>query len=60
MFEYHGWITVRETAADDDDQSRLRQIVDELRLSEQVQERTPATTAKLSEMRDALRRCELG
>lgn len=32
MFEYHGWITVRETAADDDDEPRLRQIVDELRL----------------------------
>ncbi|MFE0508838.1 Imm7 family immunity protein, partial [Streptomyces sp. NPDC058964] len=31
MFEYHGWITVRETAADDDE-ARLRQIVDELRL----------------------------
>ncbi|MGW8777065.1 Imm7 family immunity protein [Streptomyces sp. NPDC055796] len=31
MFEYHGWITVRETAADDDDGPRLRQIVDELR-----------------------------
>ncbi|MFI0515528.1 Imm7 family immunity protein [Streptomyces sp. WSLK1-5] len=32
MFENHGWITVRETATDDDDESRLRQIVDELRL----------------------------
>jgi len=32
MFEYHGWITVRETAADDDEQPRLRQIADELRL----------------------------
>ncbi|MFJ8275549.1 Imm7 family immunity protein [Streptomyces sp. NPDC094154] len=32
MFEYHGWITVRETAADDEDEPRLRQIVDELRL----------------------------
>ncbi|WP_159329818.1 Imm7 family immunity protein [Streptomyces tendae] len=31
MFEYHGWITVRETAANDDDETRLRQIVDELR-----------------------------
>lgn len=31
MFEYHGWITVRETAADDDGESRLRQIVDGLR-----------------------------
>ncbi|MEV7068708.1 Imm7 family immunity protein [Streptomyces collinus] len=32
MHEYHGWITVRETAVDDDDADRLRQIVDELRL----------------------------
>ncbi|MEU1326663.1 Imm7 family immunity protein [Streptomyces microflavus] len=33
MFEYHGWITVRESAAaDDDEQPRLRQIADELRL----------------------------
>ncbi|MEU8793696.1 Imm7 family immunity protein [Streptomyces sp. NPDC048643] len=32
MFEYHGWITVREAAADDDAEPRLRQIVDELRL----------------------------
>ncbi|MEV5011342.1 Imm7 family immunity protein [Streptomyces sp. NPDC055692] len=32
MFEYHGWITVRETVADDDDEPQLRQIVDELRL----------------------------
>lgn len=32
MFEYHGWITVRETAVDDDDDVRLRQVVDELRL----------------------------
>lgn len=33
MFEYHGWITVRETAADDDDDElRLRRIVDELEL----------------------------
>jgi hypothetical protein len=32
MFEYHGWITVRETATDDDDEPRLRQIVDELHL----------------------------
>ncbi|MFI9756028.1 Imm7 family immunity protein [Streptomyces collinus] len=31
MYEYHGWITVRETAVDDDDADRLRQIVDELR-----------------------------
>ncbi|WP_205023395.1 Imm7 family immunity protein [Streptomyces sp. HB132] len=31
MFEYHGWITVRDTAADDDDEPRLRRIVDELR-----------------------------
>lgn len=32
MFEYHGWITVRETASGDDDELRLRQIVDGLRL----------------------------
>jgi hypothetical protein len=32
VFEYHGWITVRETAVDDDDETRLRQIVDQLRL----------------------------
>jgi hypothetical protein len=32
MYEYHGWIAVRETAVDDDDADRLRQIVDELRL----------------------------
>ncbi|WP_030602301.1 Imm7 family immunity protein [Streptomyces achromogenes] len=32
MFEYHGWITVRETASDDEDDVRLRRIVDELRL----------------------------
>ncbi|WP_332880986.1 Imm7 family immunity protein [Streptomyces sp. NBC_00564] len=32
MFEYHGWITVRDTAVDDDDEVRLRQVVDELRL----------------------------
>ncbi|WP_369175824.1 Imm7 family immunity protein [Streptomyces mutabilis] len=32
MFEYHGWIKVRETATDDDDEPRLRQIVDELHL----------------------------
>ncbi len=31
MLEYHGWITVRETAADDDDGAGLRQIVNELR-----------------------------
>ncbi|MCQ4208927.1 Imm7 family immunity protein [Streptomyces longispororuber] len=30
MFEYHGWITVRETAGSDDDEGRLRQIVAEL------------------------------
>ncbi|MFJ2178870.1 Imm7 family immunity protein [Streptomyces sp. NPDC087851] len=32
MFEYHGWITVRETADGDDDEARLREIVDELQL----------------------------
>ncbi|MFF9020398.1 Imm7 family immunity protein [Streptomyces eurythermus] len=32
MFEYHGWVTVRESATDDVDDARLRRIVDELRL----------------------------
>jgi hypothetical protein len=32
MFEYHGWITVRETAVGDDDEASLRKIADELRL----------------------------
>ncbi|MFH8470711.1 Imm7 family immunity protein [Streptomyces sp. NPDC017991] len=32
MFEYRGWITVGETAADEDDEPRLQQIVDGLRL----------------------------
>ncbi|CAL9648581.1 MULTISPECIES: Imm7 family immunity protein [Streptomyces] len=32
MFEYHGWVTVRESATDDEDDVRLRRIVDELRL----------------------------
>ncbi|MFI9028227.1 Imm7 family immunity protein [Streptomyces sp. NPDC053560] len=31
MFEYHGWITLRESTGDDDD-VRTREIVDELRL----------------------------
>ncbi|MFE4631864.1 Imm7 family immunity protein [Streptomyces sp. NPDC056773] len=31
MFEYHGWITIRETAADDDDPTRLTEIVESLR-----------------------------
>lgn len=31
MFEYHGWIAVRQSLGDDDDEARLRQIVDELR-----------------------------
>ncbi|MGW6791830.1 type II toxin-antitoxin system PemK/MazF family toxin [Streptomyces chartreusis] len=39
---------------------KLSEIDDALRLAEQAQERTPATTAKLSEMRDASRRGELG
>ncbi|WP_415957745.1 type II toxin-antitoxin system PemK/MazF family toxin [Streptomyces sp. 021-4] len=39
---------------------KLGEIDDALRLAEQAQERAPATTAKLSEMRDALRRGELG
>ncbi|MFJ5707990.1 Imm7 family immunity protein [Streptomyces sp. NPDC093105] len=32
MFEYHGWITIREKPAGDDDDVRLRRIVDDLRL----------------------------
>ncbi|MFE6222781.1 MULTISPECIES: Imm7 family immunity protein [unclassified Streptomyces] len=32
MFEYHGWITIRETPTGDDDDARLRRIVDGLRL----------------------------
>ncbi|MET9959937.1 Imm7 family immunity protein [Streptomyces sp. NPDC006326] len=32
MFEYHGWITVRETAGEDEDDVRLRHVVDELQL----------------------------
>ncbi|MFF2773943.1 Imm7 family immunity protein [Streptomyces sp. NPDC058052] len=32
MFEYHGWVTIRETATVDDDDARLRRIVDGLRL----------------------------
>ncbi|MEU1202683.1 Imm7 family immunity protein [Streptomyces sp. NPDC005813] len=32
MFEYHGWITLRETPANVDDEPWLRQIVDGLRL----------------------------
>ncbi|MFF7240292.1 Imm7 family immunity protein [Streptomyces collinus] len=32
MFEYHGWITVRASAAEDDDEARLQRIVDELEL----------------------------
>lgn len=39
---------------------KLSEIDDALRLAEQAQERTPATTAKLSEMRGALRLGELG
>ncbi|MGA4954208.1 type II toxin-antitoxin system PemK/MazF family toxin [Streptomyces lavendulocolor] len=39
---------------------KLSEIDDALRLAEHAQERTPETTAKLSEMRDALRRGELG
>ncbi|MFF5427759.1 MULTISPECIES: type II toxin-antitoxin system PemK/MazF family toxin [unclassified Streptomyces] len=40
--------------------AKLSEIDDALRLAEQAQEQTPATTAKLSAMRDALRRGELG
>jgi len=32
VFEYHGWITVRETAGGEDDDARLHRIADELRL----------------------------
>ncbi|MFK0047490.1 Imm7 family immunity protein [Streptomyces sp. NPDC090741] len=32
MFEYRGWITVRETPGEDEDDVRLRQVVDQLRL----------------------------
>ncbi|MFI6150721.1 Imm7 family immunity protein [Streptomyces sp. NPDC051109] len=32
MFEYHGWITLRDTAGEDEDDVRLRQVVDQLRL----------------------------
>ncbi|MEU2545199.1 type II toxin-antitoxin system PemK/MazF family toxin [Streptomyces roseolus] len=39
---------------------KLSEIDDALRLAEQAQEPTPAATAKLNEMRDALRRGELG
>ncbi|GGR33297.1 type II toxin-antitoxin system PemK/MazF family toxin [Streptomyces roseolus] len=39
---------------------KLSEIDDALRLAERAQEPAPATTAKLSEMRDALRRGELG
>ncbi|GAB3213639.1 Imm7 family immunity protein [Marinactinospora thermotolerans] len=31
MFEYHGWITVRESATGDDDEARLAGIAEELR-----------------------------
>ncbi|MBP2587132.1 mRNA interferase MazF [Streptomyces sp. PvR006] len=39
---------------------KLSEIDDALRLAEQAQEWTPATTAKLSETRDALRRGQPG
>lgn len=39
---------------------KLNEIDDALRLADQAQEGTPATTAKLREMRDALRRGEPG
>jgi mRNA interferase MazF len=39
---------------------KLSEIDDALRLAEQAPEGTPATTAKLNEMRDAFRRGELG
>lgn len=31
MFEYHGWITIRETASDTDDSTPPREIVESLR-----------------------------
>lgn len=31
MFEYHGWITIRESATDDDDPTQLTGIVESLR-----------------------------
>ncbi|MGW7331123.1 Imm7 family immunity protein [Streptomyces sp. NPDC054840] len=31
MFEYHGWITVRESATDDEDPTRAAEIVEGLR-----------------------------
>ncbi|WP_232320086.1 type II toxin-antitoxin system PemK/MazF family toxin [Herbidospora daliensis] len=40
--------------------AKLGEIDDALRLAEQAQEQTPATTARLSEMRNALRLGELG
>ncbi|MEU9919253.1 type II toxin-antitoxin system PemK/MazF family toxin [Streptomyces sp. NPDC051001] len=40
--------------------AKLKEIDDAVRLAEQPQEQTPAMTAKLSEMREALRRGELG
>ncbi|MEV7141571.1 type II toxin-antitoxin system PemK/MazF family toxin [Streptomyces tauricus] len=40
--------------------AKLSEIDEALRLAEQTQEQSPATTAKLSEMRDSLRRGELG
>ncbi|MGW2304925.1 type II toxin-antitoxin system PemK/MazF family toxin [Streptomyces sp. NPDC001809] len=40
--------------------AKLSEIDDALRLAEQAQEQTPATTAKLSEIGAALRRGELG
>ncbi|GHI03916.1 Imm7 family immunity protein [Streptomyces cellostaticus] len=30
MFEYHGWISVRESADEEDEDSRSRQIAEEL------------------------------
>ncbi|MEK9520487.1 type II toxin-antitoxin system PemK/MazF family toxin [Streptomyces venezuelae] len=40
--------------------AKLSDIDDALRLAEQAQEQSPATTAKLNEMREALRRGEPG
>ncbi|MFF4993806.1 Imm7 family immunity protein [Streptomyces sp. NPDC000656] len=53
MFEYHGWITVRETAVDDDDDLRLRHVVDELRLRVAQTARAGAVGRRSSGCRNA-------
>ncbi|MCM2391052.1 Imm7 family immunity protein [Streptomyces albipurpureus] len=43
MFEYHGWVTVRESSLDDDSESASREIAAELRRRiEQMESRTTA------------------